>query len=131
MLIWAGTIADQWSFSLLNSCVQLCSYHSHSQLLTLRVGYQWLFVIVFFLRDFSFLTLEIDWRHYELTQYHLFSFHVKLKGVDKKTSHLNSCSAHISASLHWIIKILVSTPHNERCIMWGRHKNFKDPMYRR
>ena len=36
------------------------------------------FVIVFSLRDFSFLTLEIDWRHYELTQYHLFSFHVKL-----------------------------------------------------
>ena len=34
-------IPDQWSFSLLNSCVQLCSYHSADQLLSLRIGYQW------------------------------------------------------------------------------------------
>ena len=31
-----------------------------SSLLTLRVGYQWLFVVVFFLRDFSFFTLQIN-----------------------------------------------------------------------
>ena len=36
----------------------------------------------------------------------------KIKGVDKKTSHLNSCFAHISASIHQIFKILVPTPHN-------------------
>ena len=32
--------------------------------------------------------------------------------------------------MHWIFKILVSTPHNLRCIMWGRHENVKDSMYR-
>ena len=55
---------------------------------------------------------------------------VMLKGVDKKTSQLNLQSAHISASKHHIFKIRVPTPHNIPLIMWGRHKNFKDLMYR-
>ena len=53
-----------------------------------------------------------------------------IKGVDKKTLHLNFCFAHISASICRIFKILVPTPHNIPLIMGGRHKNFKDPMYR-
>ena len=36
-----------------------------------------------------------------------------LKGVDKKTSHLIFCFAHISASKHRIFKILVPTPHDK------------------
>ena len=48
----------------------------------------------------------------------------------KKTSHLNFCYTHISSSIHRIFKILVCTPHNTPLIMWGRHKNFKDSMYR-
>ena len=53
-----------------------------------------------------------------------------LKGVDKKTLHLNFCFAHISASICRIFKILVPTQHNIPLIMGGRHKNFKDPMYK-
>ena len=56
---------------------------------------------------------------------------VLLKGVAKKTSHLNFCFAHIAAAKHRIFKILVSTPHNIPLIMWGRHKNFKDQIYMR
>ena len=52
-----------------------------------------------------------------------------LKGVQKKLV-LNFGCAHISASIHRIFKIFVSNPHNWGCIMGGRHKNFKDPMYR-
>ena len=55
----------------------------------------------------------------------------QLKGVDKKTLHFDFCFAHISSSLHRIFKILAPTPHNLGRIMWGRHKNFKDRMYRR
>ena len=53
-----------------------------------------------------------------------------IKGVQKKTLVLNYCFAHILASIHRIFKILVPTPHNTPPIMWGRHKNFKDTMYR-
>ena len=51
-----------------------------------------------------------------------------LKGVDKKTLHLNVCFAHISASICRIVKILVPTPHNIPLILGGRHKNFKNPI---
>ena len=59
-----------------------------------------------------------------------FVYDVYLKGVDKKISLLNFRFAHISASIHRIFKILVPIPPNPPPIMWGRHKNFKYPMYR-
>jgi len=52
------------------------------------------------------------------------------KGCAKKNLVLNFGCAHISASIHCIFKILVSILHNLGCIMGGRHKNFKDLMYR-
>ena len=42
----------------------------------------------------------------------------ELKGVQIKTLVLNIRFAHISASIHWIFKILVPTPHNTPPIMW-------------
>ena len=38
--------------------------------------------------------------------------------------------AHVSASVHWVFGVLVSILHDWGCIMGGRHKNFKDLMYR-
>ena len=32
--------------------------------------------------------------------------------------------AHVSASIHWIFKICVPTPHD--IYVWGTHKNFED-----
>ena len=51
-----------------------------------------------------------------------------IKGVQKKTSLLIFCFADISASVNWIFKILVPTPHNIALIMGGRHKNFTNPI---
>ena len=53
-----------------------------------------------------------------------------IKGDDKKPRFLNFCFAHSSASINRIFNILVPTPHILSLIMWGRHKDFKDPMYR-
>ena len=52
------------------------------------------------------------------------------KGCVKKTFCLNFYFAHISVSVYRIFKILVHTPPNIHHIMWGRHKNVKDAMYR-
>ena len=52
------------------------------------------------------------------------------KGCANKNLVLNFCFAYISASIDCIFKILVPTPHNIPLIMWGRDKNYKNPMYR-
>ena len=49
----------------------------------------------------------------------------QIKGCAKNMV-LNFWFAHVSAFVHWIIKILVCTPYNIPPNMWGRHKNFKD-----
>ena len=53
------------------------------------------------------------------------------KGCAIKNLTFDFFSAHISAFLHWIHTILVPTPHNIPLMVWGRHKNIKDPRYRR
>ena len=55
---------------------------------------------------------------------------ITIKCVQKITSLLNFCFADISASVYWIFKILVPTPHNIPLIMGGRHKNFTNPINR-
>ena len=48
----------------------------------------------------------------------------------KKTLVLNFWFARISSSLYWIFKVLMYTQYSIPLTMWGKHKNFKDLMYR-